>query len=118
MKRVLVAAGVALACCCAPAHAEPLKIEPARLPAAAKGVIDFRRDIEPIFKAACISCHGPDKQRGGLRLDHAEAVFQGGNSGPVLLPRKAVESRLLHLVGGLDPELVMPPKGKKPLTTV
>lgn len=119
MKNHAFAAGLIVACWRVGASAdEPVKLDVARLPAAAKEVIDFRRDIEPIFKAACIACHGPDKQRGGLRLDHAEAAYQGGNTGRVLIPNKAVESRLLHLVAGLDPDLVMPPKGKKPLTTV
>ncbi len=88
----------------------------AGLPPAAAGQMDFARDIRPILERSCLGCHGPDKQRGGLRLDHGEAALKGSNSGAVIMPGKAAESRLLHLVSGLDPDLVMPPKEKTPLT--
>lgn len=29
----------------------------------------FRRDIEPILEKACVGCHGPDKQKGEVRID-------------------------------------------------
>jgi hypothetical protein len=87
----------------------------ASLPRPAERVVDFQRDIQPIFARACLSCHGGAKQKGGLRLDDAGAALKGGNSGPVLQPGDDLHSRLLLLVGGLDPELKMPPRGK-PLT--
>ena len=43
---------------------------------------DFTRDVKPVLARHCVSCHGPDKQRGGLRLDTAAAARQGGNAGP------------------------------------
>ena len=32
------------------------------LPAPAPGAVDFQRDIQPLFKRACLSCHGSTKQ--------------------------------------------------------
>ncbi len=29
----------------------------------------FRRDVEPILKAACVECHGPDLREGNIRVD-------------------------------------------------
>ncbi|MCS6852598.1 MAG: PSD1 and planctomycete cytochrome C domain-containing protein [Gemmataceae bacterium] len=81
----------------------------AGLPPAAPGTIDFERDIRPIFAAKCLSCHGAEKQRGGLRLDHGKAALEGGNSGVVIKPGDAAGSRLLRLVAGLDPDTRMPP---------
>jgi mono/diheme cytochrome c family protein len=78
--------------------------------------VDFRRDVQPILARNCVVCHGPGKQRGGLRLDDGTAALKGGNSGLVLVPGKAAESRLLRLVAGLDPDLKMPPRGKEPLS--
>ncbi len=75
--------------------------------------VDFMRDIEPILARSCVSCHGPQKQKGGLRLDRADDAFKGGNSGPVIRPKASTESRLVHAVAGTDPELSMPPQGKK-----
>ncbi len=108
---------VALACCIlgGSAAADAPKIDPTRLPPAAKETIDFVRDIQPIFAKHCLACHGPTKQRGGLRLDDGSAAGKGGNSGPILVPGKPAESRLLILVSGLDSDLVMPPKEKAPL---
>jgi mono/diheme cytochrome c family protein len=98
-------------------RADDVKIDSSKLPASAAGTMDFQRDIKPILAKACISCHGPEKQRAGLRLDERKAALQGSNAGPVLRPGKAAESRLLHVVAGLDPDVQMPPKGKQPLTT-
>ncbi len=89
---------------------------PDRLPSAVRGAVDFDRDIHPILARSCLSCHGALRQKGGLRLDAGPAALKGGNSGPVLTPGSAARSRLLFIVAGLDPDLKMPPAGKKPLT--
>src|SRR5438132_1283571 len=83
-----------------------------KLPPPATGAIEFARDVEPIFAKNCVKCHGPEKQKGGLRLDRETAVRRGGNSGPVIQPgAKAADSRLLQVVAGLDPDVKMPPQG-------
>ena len=51
------------------------------LPAAA---VDFKADVAPIFEQKCIGCHGPDKQKGKLRLDTLENALKGGKGGPAL----------------------------------
>lgn len=96
--------------------AEPGKLDLSKLPPPAREKIDFVRDIQPIFQKACISCHGPDKQRGGLRLDDRQAALEGSNSGVILVPGKSSESRLVHVISGVDPEVLMPPKDKAPLS--
>jgi hypothetical protein len=35
----------------------------------------FETEIRPVLATRCVSCHGPDKQEGGLRLDSREAVI-------------------------------------------
>jgi mono/diheme cytochrome c family protein len=85
----------------------------AKLPLPAAGVVDFRKDIQPIFARACLACHGAQKHKGGLRLDVGAAALKGGNSGPVIKPGDGAHSRLVQLVAGLDAELSMPPKGQK-----
>ena len=79
--------------------------------------VDFTRDIQPIFAGKCYECHGPEKQKGGLRLDRKREALQGGDSGKVILPGKASDSLLLRNVSGVDPDNLMPPKGKgEPVT--
>jgi hypothetical protein len=88
-----------------------------KLPPATSRPIDFARDIQPIFARACVTCHGPEKQRGGVRLDDGVAALKGGNSGAILKSGDAPGSRLLVVVAGLDPEMKMPPAGKPGLST-
>ena len=79
--------------------------------------VDFTRDVKPIFDKHCISCHGPDKPKSRLRLDRAADALAGGDSGKVLVPGKAAESKLVLLVAHDDTDVGMPPK-KPALTAV
>jgi mono/diheme cytochrome c family protein len=84
---------------------------------ASSAAVDFVRDVRPIFEQHCYECHGQDKQKGGLRLDVKAAALKGGdNHGPNILPGKALESSLIHLVTSSDGDEIMPPKGE-PLST-
>ncbi len=72
----------------------------------------FVRIIEPLLKAKCVACHGPDKQEGGLRLESLQAALKGGESGPVLVPGDAAGSLLVKAVRFDDPDLQMPPRDR------
>ena len=86
------------------------------LPPAATRPVDFAKDIQPIFEKSCQSCHGPEKQKGGYRLDAKEAAFKGGeNYNPAIKPMNSADSPLIHFVAGLVPDMKMPGKGE-PLT--
>ena len=74
--------------------------------------IDFARDVKPLLASKCIRCHGPEKQRGGLRLDRrADAVKGGEDHGPSIVPGKADESPLIRMLTGKIPDKKMPPEG-------
>ncbi|MCH2401395.1 MAG: PSD1 and planctomycete cytochrome C domain-containing protein [Pirellulales bacterium] len=81
-------------------------------------IIDFERDIRPILRRHCYSCHSADIQEGGLRLDRRDLAFAGGDRGPVIVPRNIQDSRLVQLVKGNDPRgRRMPPKDEgRPLS--
>ncbi len=70
----------------------------------------FEKDVRPLLKAKCVSCHGPDKQEGGLRLDSLQSALKGGDSGPAIVPGDAAKSLLVKAVRFDDPDLQMPPK--------
>ncbi|HXG11979.1 MAG TPA: PSD1 and planctomycete cytochrome C domain-containing protein [Gemmataceae bacterium] len=70
----------------------------------------FEAKVRPLLFNHCQRCHGPEKQSSGLRLDSAAAVRKGGDSGPVLVPGKPEESRLIRAVRRRDETLQMPPK--------
>ena len=86
----------------------------ASLSAAASAVdlTHFEQRIRPLLIANCIDCHGPDKQKGGLRLDSRSGWQTGGDSGPALVPGKVAESKLWQAVCYTDRDLKMPPKRK------
>ena len=78
---------------------------------------DFERDVRPIFSAHCLKCHGPEKQKGGYRVDAKSVALIGGEgSAPNIIPGNAAGSPLLRYVSGADPDLRMPPAEEAPLS--
>ena len=75
----------------------------------------FEKKVQPILTETCYKCHShdADKIKGGLLLDSQEAALKGGDSGPALVPGKPEESLLIKAIRYADPDLQMPPKGKK-----
>src|SRR2546421_1159033 len=86
---------------------------PTALTQAAIGTVDFRHEVQPLFTEHCVKCHGPEKQKGGLRLDLKAALIKGGDDGKVIEPGRSGDSKLIHFVEGRDPDKVMPPKGSR-----
>jgi mono/diheme cytochrome c family protein len=73
----------------------------------------FERRVRPILAERCFSCHGAKKQESSLRLDSRAGLLKGGDNGPVFDAEKPAASRLLKAIRYDDPELQMPPDGKK-----
>lgn len=69
----------------------------------------FETKIRPILHEHCVSCHGAEKQEGGLRLDSPHAIAMGGDSGAALQVVDPNASLILVAVRQLDSSLVMPP---------
>ena len=74
----------------------------------------FRDQVRPLLDSKCVSCHGPDKQKGGLRLDSRAAALKGGEHGPAFVPGDVAKSLLLQAVRHATKDLAMPPKEKLP----
>jgi mono/diheme cytochrome c family protein len=84
------------------------------LPPAVSRPVDFARDVQPILQAKCLRCHGPDKQKGSLRLDvRADAVRGGDNFSPAIVSGRSADSPLIRIVAGAAEDLVMPPEGAR-----
>src|SRR5213595_2656830 len=69
--------------------------------------VDFVRDVQPILRQNCVSCHGPTQQVSGLRLDRKSAVL--GRRGVV--PGSTDNSLLYHRLTGTAYGMQMPPTG-------
>ena len=75
--------------------------------------VDFDRDVKPIFAKHCVSCHGAEKAKSGLRLDTRADALAGSDSGKVIVPGKSADSRLIKYVSDDNPDTRMPPKGPR-----
>ncbi|MEQ1822017.1 MAG: PSD1 and planctomycete cytochrome C domain-containing protein [Fimbriimonadaceae bacterium] len=73
--------------------------------------VDFARDVEPILKASCVSCHGGTQSQGGLKLDTPEGRRKGGNNGELFGENRLFLNRI-EGVGG-KPQM---PLGFTPLS--
>jgi hypothetical protein len=98
---------------CVPLLASGAEDAAIALPPAATKPVDFAGEIQPLLKKNCFSCHGPEHQEGGLRLDQKQRALIGGDSGAEIVPGKSAESRLIRVVVGIDEDIgQMPPEGK------
>lgn len=84
------------------------------LPPPVNRTVDFAAEVRPLLARRCFSCHGPQRQESGLRLDQRAAALRGGDWGePAIAPGKSAESLLVRAVAGVEPDLIMPPKGER-----
>jgi ankyrin repeat protein len=82
------------------------------LPAQVSGKIDFARDVQPLFRTSCYSCHGPAVQTNNFRLDRRRDSLPNrvGANGARVIPGNSAASRLYLRVTG-QAGLQMPPTG-------
>lgn len=90
------------------------RIEEPRTPVPAGGSSDDATLVQRAFATRCLSCHGPEKQKGRFRVDDRSALLAGGTSGePGIVPGDPAASHLLRLVLlPSDHDDAMPPDGK------
>ncbi len=81
------------------------------VPALLAEPVKFNRDVKPILAENCFGCHGAGKQKGGLRLDTADAAYAKNKKSDLIAfnPKKPAESEALKRVASTDPKDVMPP---------
>ena len=71
----------------------------------------FESKVRPVLAERCFSCHGAEKQAGGLRLDSEASLLKGGASGPALAAGDPENSALIRNIR-YDGPVRMPPGGK------
>jgi hypothetical protein len=84
-----------------------------QLPPPAARPIDFAQDVKPILQVSCVRCHARGRDRGGFSLETRERLLAGGDSGEAVVPGDSARSRMIALVSGLEPKVVMPQKGSR-----
>ena len=74
--------------------------------------VDFAKDIAPIFRDRCLSCHA-ESASGGLQLTSADAWMHGGESGSVFSASDPDQSLIWQLITRTDDDRKMPPEGSR-----
>ncbi len=112
-RRFFTIAGLAGGLLAAVCPGNAVEADASKLPPPAAVAVDFVRDIQPILAKNCYSCHGPERQKSELRWDVKAVALKGGEHGPALVPGDSAGSRMIQLVAGLNPDLIMPQKGER-----
>jgi hypothetical protein len=77
----------------------------------------FGDRVAPVLEHNCVKCHGPTKQKGGLRLDSPAAILAGSEDGKVVAPGDAQGSELFRRITlSPDDDDFMPSGDRPPLS--
>ena len=77
----------------------------------------FHDIVKPILDDKCVSCHNPNKIKGGLIMTNKAQLLIGGDSGSILKAEEGELPSLTHHIKlPMEDEDHMPPKGKVQLT--
>src|SRR5437870_2856462 len=71
----------------------------------------FEKNVQPVLRENCLTCHNQQARTSGLALDSRAAILTGGNRGAAVKPGAAAESLLIQAVEQKG-ALKMPP-GKR-----
>jgi N-acyl-D-amino-acid deacylase len=77
------------------------------LPAQTPSKVDFAKDVQPILRQNCVTCHSGTQPASGMRLDRKSAVINRRG----VVPGSAENSFLFHRISGNDYGMQMPPTG-------
>ncbi|MFT5633251.1 MAG: putative membrane protein [Rubritalea sp.] len=106
-----------------PLNALPSKVQAkrdAKVKADAVVVIDpviYTNIVYNILENKCITCHGPDKEKGGLRLDSMAGMFEGGDEEDALVAGDIHGSYMITTISlPSDDDMHMPPESKPQVT--
>lgn len=119
MKHVSASLVTALAFASFSVMAAPLP-DPSKLPPVSKQEsVTYEKDIQPMFKEACLRCHGAERPRANLRLDSVEGIMKGGkdkdgNVIEVIQAGHSEQSKLVFAVSEINGKISMPPKPRPP----
>lgn len=77
-----------------------------------EGPVAFEREILPILRKKCLSCHNQTDQKADLVLETPQSILSGGKNGPAAVPGKGSESLLLSTTSRASKPF-MPPRNNK-----
>ncbi len=75
--------------------------------------LGFRRDVFPILSQRCWECHLGGDASSGIRLDVRDEWLGETTGRPWVVVGKSHRSRVIEVVEGRDPKVVMPAEGQR-----
>jgi mono/diheme cytochrome c family protein len=82
--------------------------------ASTKKEASYVGDVKPFLTKYCLECHNQGKAKAGYNVETFADLMRGGKKGPMVVPEKPSESRLILTLQGKGKP--MPPK-KSPQPT-
>ena len=76
-------------------------------------IVDFAKEIAPIFVSQCVRCHNAEDAKGGLRVDTYAGVMSGGSAGKMIIAGNSNRSEIIERLMASGPAMM--PKGGRPL---
>lgn len=74
--------------------------------------VDFEKEILPVLRRNCLSCHNSQKGEDGVNLETPQTIAKGGDTGKIIQPKKAESSSLFRVAAHMS-KPNMPPAGNK-----
>jgi hypothetical protein len=75
-------------------------VRPASLVKEGRSPVAFWKDVYPVLQRKCLPCHGPNRQKGGFRVDRREDFLGNGGSVQQVVPGDSGRSALIAIVSG------------------
>ncbi len=60
----------------------------------------YTDQVEPVLQNKCLGCHNNSSKMGGLIMETYDSLMKGGQHGPVIVPGKSSESRIILMLEG------------------
>ena len=78
--------------------------------------VDFEKEIWPLFRENCLDCHGPAKQKAGMRLDRRSSATKP--FARRVVAKNSANSMVYQRIVGEEYGMQMPPKAALPPASI
>ena len=75
----------------------------------------YAKDVQPFLATYCAECHSPGKAKEGYDVTTLAMLTRPGKNGPLVIPGKPADSRLVQVVRGMSKSM---PPNKAPQPTL
>src|SRR2546429_1330626 len=74
--------------------------------------VAFEKEVWPIIKAKCITCHSGSVKEGNFDISSYEGIVKGGKRGSAIVPAKGADSLIYKVLLRTEMKPFMPPRGE------